>query len=77
LQQPDPYAHFAHLVRAVDSMIQTGHAPYPVERTLLTTGILDVIMTSKADKNRRVETSHLEIKYQPVDYRSRRIRCRR
>jgi hypothetical protein len=68
LQQPDPFGHFAHLVKAIDSMIQTGHAPYPVERTLLTTGVLDAIMTSKADKHRRVETPHLEIKYQPVDY---------
>jgi hypothetical protein len=68
LQQPDPYAHFGYLVRAIDSMIQTGHAAYPVERTLLTTGVLDAIMTSKADKHRRVETPHLEIKYQAVDY---------
>jgi hypothetical protein len=68
LQQPDPFAHFAYLVRAIDSMMQTGHAPYPVERTLLTTGILDAVMTSKAEKNRRVETPHLEIKYKPVDW---------
>jgi len=68
LQQPDPFAHFAYLVRAIDSMMQTGHAPYPVERTLLTTGILDAIMTSKAKNNRRVDTPHLEIKYQPTDW---------
>ncbi len=68
LQQPDPFAHFAYLDRAIDSMMQTGHAPYPVERTLLTTGILDAIMTSKAEKNRRVETPHLDIKYKPVDW---------
>ena len=68
LQQPDPFAHFAYLDRAIDSMMQTGHAPYPVERTLLTTGILDGIMTSKAEKNRRVDTPHLEIKYKPVDW---------
>ena len=49
-------------------MMQTGHAPYPVERTLLTTGILDAVMTSVAEKGRRVETPHLEVKYQPTDY---------
>ena len=50
-------------------MIQTGHAPYPVERTLLTTGILDAVMTSAAEKNRRVETPHLEkMAYKPTDY---------
>jgi hypothetical protein len=68
LQQPDPFAHFAYLVKAIDSMMQTGHAPYPVERTLLTTGILDAVMTSKAEIHRRVETPHLEIKYQPTDW---------
>jgi len=68
LQQPDPFAHFAYLLRAIDAMIQTGHAVYPVERTLLTTGILDAVMTSKAEKNRRVETPHLEIRYQPTEW---------
>ena len=55
-------------IKAIDSMIQTGHAPYPVERTLLTTGVLDAVMTSRAEKNRRVETPHLEIKYTPTDW---------
>ena len=68
LQSPDPFGHFIALVRAIDSMMQTGHAPYPVERTLLTTGILDAVMTSVAEKNRRIETPHLEIKYKPTDY---------
>jgi hypothetical protein len=68
LQQPDPFGHFAYLVKAIDAMIQTGHAVYPVERTLLTTGILDAGLTSKAEKNRRVETPHLNIRYQPTDW---------
>jgi hypothetical protein len=68
LQQPDPFAHFAYLVRAIDRMMQTGHAPYPVERTLLTTGILDAVMISRAEKHRRVETPHLDIRYQPTDW---------
>jgi hypothetical protein len=68
LQQPDPFGHFAYLVKAIDAMIQTGHAAYPVERTLLTTGILDAVMTSRAEKNRRVEAPHLDIRYQPVDW---------
>jgi hypothetical protein len=68
LQQPDPFAHFAYLVKAIDSTIQTGHAAYPVERTLLTTGILDAVMNSKAEKHRKIETPHLAIKYTPVDW---------
>ena len=68
LQNHDPFGHFGHLVRAIDSMMQTGHAPYPIERTLLTTGILDAVLTSDAEKGRKVETPHLAIKYTPTDY---------
>jgi hypothetical protein len=68
LQQPDPFAHFAYLVRAIGHLMQTGHPPYPVERTLLTTGILDAVMISRAEKHRRVATPHLDIRYQPTDW---------
>lgn len=68
LQQPDPFAHFSYLVKAIESLILTGHAPYPVERTLLTTGILDAVMASKEAKGRRIETPHLDIKYTPTDW---------
>ena len=50
LQGVDPFSHFAELTKAIDSMMRTGHAPYPVERTLLTTGILDAAMTSRFKK---------------------------
>ncbi len=68
LQQPDPFAHFAEQVKAIERMVQANHAPWPVERTLLTSGILDAIMTSMAEKGRKVETPHLAIKYKPADY---------
>lgn len=68
LQEPDPFGHFEYLLRAIDAMIQSGHAPYPVERTLLTTGILEALMISRAEKNRRVETPHLDIRYQPTEW---------
>ena len=68
LQQPDPYAHFGEQVKAIESMINTGHPPYPVERTLLTTGILDAIMTSQHTGGKRVETPHLKVAYQPTEW---------
>jgi hypothetical protein len=68
LQGLDPFGHFIALVKAIDAMMQSGHAPYPVERTLLTTGILDALMTSAAERGRRLETQHLAIEYKPVDY---------
>lgn len=68
LQQPDPFGHFAYLLRAIDAMVQSGRAVYPIERTLLTTGILDAVMQSRAERNRRVETPHLAIRYQPTDW---------
>jgi hypothetical protein len=48
-------------------MMQTGHPPYPVERTLLTTGILDAVMVSAAEKNRVVDTKYLDISYKPTE----------
>jgi hypothetical protein len=68
LQNLDPFAHFAHLLRAIDSLIRTSHAPYPIERTLLTTGILDALMTSKHEKGKKIDTPHLAIKYTPTDW---------
>jgi hypothetical protein len=67
LQQPDPFGHFIYLVKAIESLIQTGHAPYPVERTLLTTGILDAVMRSRQEK-KPIDTPHLKIEYTPTDW---------
>lgn len=68
LQNSPPYAHFGLLVRAFEKMLQTYHAPYPVERTLLTTGILAAAMTSLHEGGKRIETPELKIAYKPSDW---------
>lgn len=68
LQQPDPFAHFAELLRGIEKMFLTNHPPYPIERTLLTSGILDALMSAHKAGSKRVETPHLKIAYQPTDW---------
>jgi hypothetical protein len=67
-QLHEPFGHFIYLVKAIESLVHTAHAPYPVERTLLTTGVLDAVMRSRSEKGRRIETPHLAVRYEPADW---------
>ena len=68
LEEDVPFGHFAYLTRAIEHLIRTGHSPYPVERTLLTTGVLDAALHSAAQAGARLDTPQLEIKYQATDW---------
>ena len=68
LQEEVPYGHFTYLVKAIEHTIRTGQPAYPVERTLLTTGILDAAQHSHAAGGKRLETPQLSIRYQPADW---------
>ena len=56
---------FNPLSHHMENMILTGQPPYPVERTLLTTGLTAAGVESLWLGQKRLETPHLAIRYQP------------
>lgn len=63
LQETGAFMHFAFLTRGVERLILAGKAPWPVERTLMTSGVLDAALISKREKGRRLETPYLTFSY--------------
>jgi hypothetical protein len=57
---------FSPLSFNMEQMFLTGKATYPVERTLLTTGLTAAGVDSLHAGQTRIETPHLGIKYQPA-----------
>src|SRR5579885_600905 len=65
LQPGRPYHHFGCLVKNIEIMFETGKAPYPVERTMLTSGILDFALESRIRGHRKLDTPELaQVRYQ-------------
>jgi hypothetical protein len=53
----------ACLVARIEEMFATGKAPYPVDRTLIVSGILEACLTSRLQGQKRLETPHLAVHY--------------
>ena len=70
---PMPPAHttlanfFSPQVNNVEKMFLTGVASYPVERTLLTSGLVTAGVDSLNQDQQRIETPHLDIAYHSTE----------
>jgi hypothetical protein len=53
----------ACLASKIEEMFATGKPPYPVERTLIVSGILESCLDSKVKGHTRLDTPHLSVTY--------------
>ena len=63
IQDERPFSHFGILFNGIEQFMHTGKAPWPVERTLLTSGIVDECLRSQSEGGARRETPHLNVEY--------------
>ena len=63
-QEARPYMHFTYLLKGAEQMIHTGKPTWPVERTLLTSGMLDGVLISRKRGGEALEAPYLNIAYQ-------------
>jgi hypothetical protein len=61
---PNPNVVYSGALMAnAEQMFMTGKAPYPIERTLLTSGLVQAGLKSLAAGQIRMETPHLDVQY--------------
>jgi hypothetical protein len=66
LLTPEPNVTYsACLMHKAGQMFESGVAPYPIERTLLASGMLEACLTSKLQDHARIETPQLAVAYKP------------
>jgi hypothetical protein len=74
LPGPPNIGYSAALMSKAEELFTTGRAPYPIERTLLTTGLVAAGMQSLGTGQRWLKTPHLAVKYRaprgPLFWRS-------
>ena len=62
-----PYAHFSYLGLNIEEMFVSGVPQYPVERSLLASGVLEAALTSRYECGKRLETPWLDVAYQSYE----------
>ena len=77
LHPGSPHPHFSYLCMNIEEMFLTGKPQYPVERTLLASGILEAAMDSRHQGGIRLETPHLDVSYQSYETAPQRPAARR
>jgi hypothetical protein len=65
LPAPPGARYFSALSWSIEKLFETGKSPVPVERTLLTTTVLDFAMRSLASGGKRMEDPALGVSYAP------------
>jgi len=63
---------FKALSHAIQYHFVHQREPYPVERTLLVSGVLASAMKSHAQDGTPINTPHLDFAYKPIDFRAQR-----
>ena len=63
---------FKALAHAIQTHIRERRPPYPIERTLLTTGVLAAAMDSRFQGGLALDTPHLNVAYKARDFRKLR-----